>query len=716
MKKLMILLAAAGLVAATACTRDYSEMDAAGTEGLVTLSARLPQQFQTRSIGDGQTATKLSYAVYEAGATTPLLTSESAGAPVVEFNNLEAQLSLRLTTGKSYDILFWADSYGTDETSPYTVDFAAQTVTVDYTEALSNDEARDAFFGTIEGLEVTGPVSEQITLTRPFAQINVGADDLTTAGNAGLQTDALKTTMSVTTNVPTTLNLMDGTTSGSTQVTFASNDVPTESLIVSGQTYTYLSMNYLLIGADKTTANFSFEFTDGAVTNNRTFSNVPVQRNYRTNIIGSILTHDVNFDITIDPGFETPDNEVSALLIAAENGGTVTLTEDMTLTQDFTVAEGKTLTVNLNGNDITFDSEDIYSAIVVDGDMVINGTGSVNYKNGGILQVNETGSLIINDGQFISDVNCIQNYGGEVVINGGYFAVSQMVDGYWYLLNQLDSNPGTITVKGGTFVNYDPATGDPGRGGNFVADGYSSVLVSEDPNTYQIVEGVGATTTEDLKEAIKSGEPVITLVKDLALTEVLSFPNDVTLIADGDVTLTGAPVYFSGANTVVKGICFANGTNSSNNGSAVYVTNQSCKNLVFENCEFTNAQWDAIQLTDKDIESITITGCTFHNTVEGGYRYIHLELRDGSGAYYANPNAKVTVSGCTFENVSTAYCKDSAVTILGFSFDNMTIENNIVKGAGADNITNLMFWICDGTNFSNLISAEVLKTMFRYEA
>ena len=516
------------------------------------------------------------------------------------------------------------------------------------------------------------------------------------------------------TNVPTTLNLLNGTTTGSTSVDFASHAVPTESLVVSGRTYTYLAMNYLLMGADKTTTNIAFAFTDGATTGNLTFSNVPVQRNYRTNIIGSVLTGDVDFDIDIDPGFGEPDHNLSQLLFAAENGGTVELEENMTLEQEITVAEGKKMELNLNGHDIVFDSEELYTAFNVNGDMVINGPGNISYKNGGILIVNKNGSLVINGGDFSSDVNCIQVYGGSLAINGGHFSVTQMVDGHWYLLNQLDSDPGTVAIKGGTFVNYDPATGDPGRGGDFLVEGYSSVKVSDDPATYEVIEGAGAATADELKAAIAEGEPVITLVGDIALSEVLSFPKDVTLTAQGDVTLTGAPVYFNGENTVVRGIHFANGTSSSGQASAVYVTSQKCRTLVFDNCTFSNAQWDAIQLTDKDVESIEITNCTFRNTVEGGYRYIHLELRNGSD-YYANAQAKVTVTGCTFENVSSAYCKDSAVTICGFMHDNLTIADNVVKGAGADNITNMMFWICDGMNFGKLFSTEELKTMFRNE-
>ena len=729
MKKLFIFLAAAGLMASTSCTRDDSEMTGSGSEGIVTLSARLPQQLQTRSMGDGLTATKLTYAVYEAGAKTPLLTSESDGAPVVEFNDLQAQLTLRLATGRSYDVLFWADAFGQkDDANPYKVDFEAQSVTVDYDAALSNDESRDAFFGTIQGMEVTSATSQEIVLTRPFAQINVGTDDLAVAAQSGLQTDALQTEMQLS-NVPTMLNLMDGTTSGSANVTFAANAIPTEQLTVSGKTYDYLAMNYLLIGADKTTTNIAFTFSDGATTSNRSFSNVPVQRNYRTNIVGSVLTQGVDFDIEIDPGFEEPDHNLAALLMAAENGGSVTLTESVELPRTLTVPAGKKLTVDLGGQEIRYTGTSTGGAIDVYGELEIRGEGVVDGgSNATVTAVAAMGAnakVTIYGGTYKvgADNNgewndCIYAYnGGEITIYGGHFESAVASPGGIYtVLNVNNSKPGAITVYGGEFVNYDPATGDDaGTVSTFVAEGYSSVKTGENPDTWQVIEGAGAATAEELKEAVAAGEPVITLVKDIALTEVLSFNKDVTLVADGDVTLTGAPVYFNGANTTVRGIHFANGTSSSGNASAVYVTSQKCRTLSFEDCTFTNAQWDAIQLTDKDIESVSITNCTFRNTVEGGYRYIHLELRNGS-AYYANAEAKVTITGCTFENVSSTYCKDSAVTLCGFSHENLTIENNVVKGDGADNITNSMFWICNGTNFGDLFSAETLKSMFRYEA
>ena len=66
----------------------------------------------------------------------------------------------------------------------------------------------------------------------------------------------------------------------------------------------------------------------------------------------------------------------------------------------------------------------------------------------------------------------VYSQGGNIVIEGGFFQTDFSYRGYYYVLNQSNGNPGTITVKGGTFVNYNPSTGDDNLGGNFVASGY----------------------------------------------------------------------------------------------------------------------------------------------------------------------------------------------------------------------------------------------------
>ena len=69
----------------------------------------------------------------------------------------------------------------------------------------------------------------------------------------------------------------------------------------------------------------------------------------------------------------------------------------------------------------------------------------------------------------------IESNGGNIVIEGGFFYTDYAYRNFYYVLNQQNGNPGTITVKGGTFVNYDPSKGDDNLGGNFVAEGYKVV-------------------------------------------------------------------------------------------------------------------------------------------------------------------------------------------------------------------------------------------------
>ncbi|HIR38294.1 MAG TPA: hypothetical protein IAC93_07995 [Candidatus Limisoma gallistercoris] len=310
MKKQLCKLAIFALLLSTAsCSDEQFAGDLTGGETTVTFNAQLPAGLQTRTAGDGLKATTLSYAVYEHGTTTPVITSEDE----VTFENRQATLSLHLAKGKTYDFLFWADAYKKDDPkNPYTVNFDTQTLTVNYENALSNDESRDAFFGTAN-VTVKGAVSQDITLKRPFAQLNIGTNDMAEAETAGLKTDALQSSVKVS-GIFSSMNLMTGIPDPSTsrEVTFGLNDIPDESFMVDGKTFDYLALNYLLVSDQKGLVNCEFTYTDGATTDTRTIDNVPVQRNYRTNIFGSLLTGSVDFDITIEPDFNTPDYGVAA--------------------------------------------------------------------------------------------------------------------------------------------------------------------------------------------------------------------------------------------------------------------------------------------------------------------------------------------------------------------------------------------------------------------
>lgn len=350
MKKVLFSTVAmsALMLMATSCADDQTSDLKAGAESTVTITAQLPGDMGTRAFADGKKATELHYAVYEKGTTTPLKVCKKAdgtkGQPegTATMTGLKTTISLQLTTGKEYDFVFWADAPGDNV---YTFNSENQTVTVNYANAENNTDNLDAFFGQKKALKVSGNMSISQELRRPFAQINIGTDDFDAAAAAGYTVS--ESTIGVATYK--TLNLLSGEVSDPVTATFVKKPIPTEDskFSVNSKDYKYLSMSYVLVPKDKETVDIAFDYT----LTNRTFTNVPVQRNYRTNIYGSLLTNTANFNVVIAPGFNDPDynnNVITAstqteLATAAQTpNAVIKLKESTTYTLPATVAEGVT--------------------------------------------------------------------------------------------------------------------------------------------------------------------------------------------------------------------------------------------------------------------------------------------------------------------------------------------------------------------------------------
>lgn len=149
-------------------------------------------------------------------------------------------------------------------------------------------------------------------------------------------------------------------------------------------------------------------------------------------------------------------------------------------TQSFT---GGTHTLNSGAiaqkvNDVAVNVSGNGTSVTITGGYYDGGEGG----NNRCIQVNTGATVTIKDGTFTvgKDASGTGNSvvlcnGGTVNIEGGFFYTDYNWRGFFYVLNQQNSTPGTITVKGGTFVNYDPSKGDDNLGGNFVASGYSVI-------------------------------------------------------------------------------------------------------------------------------------------------------------------------------------------------------------------------------------------------
>lgn len=342
-KKLFLgMFAAATMLFATSCQNDELDAVQSGNEATVSFNLGVEGGVQTRAtISDGSGANKLVYAVFDKDGnriTTIAKVEKATTFPTTE--------NITLAKGQTYKVAFWAQN---SATSAYVLD-DDMNLTIDYTSnyGKNNDEDRDAFFKT-ETFTVTGNTNIYVELKRPFAQLNVGVYTGDDNKNGKIESPeenkdweyaeasgvTIETSKVVIKNAATTLDLVSGNVGGKTEVTYDFNTIPTQWLEVETDAtktgkehFKYLSMSYFLVntngdngvvGDGDTKANLDgVEFTfrsggnDIVLGENDGLTQVPVQRNWRTNIIGKLLTGDVDFTISIDPIYDGEYNNGTA--------------------------------------------------------------------------------------------------------------------------------------------------------------------------------------------------------------------------------------------------------------------------------------------------------------------------------------------------------------------------------------------------------------------
>ena len=294
--KFFCALAATALVGLTACSSD--EPVAQNGDGNVNFTLRLPDAIGTRAYSDGLSATQLNYYVYDEDNGSENIEALNGTATFV---NRETTVSLNLVSGKSYSIVFLATVPGQ---SHYTYTASSKDLDVTYGSA-AQDESRDAFYVYEPTFKVTGAISKDIILRRPFAQINVGTTDWASATDAGIS--LTETSMTVT-GVANKINLGTGDVEGNEEVTFTSAAMPA----TPGETFPYaaanvdryMAMNYVLVGKDKSTVDVKMNTNANPDIDEMVFSQVPVQRNYRTNIYGALLTNPADYNVIINQEYE----------------------------------------------------------------------------------------------------------------------------------------------------------------------------------------------------------------------------------------------------------------------------------------------------------------------------------------------------------------------------------------------------------------------------
>ena len=313
-------MAAAVLFGAASCAKeDISSSIANGETVEVTFTANLPE-LGTRAYGDGTNANVVYVNVYEANSNTLLgdLTRDEG----YTVSGKQAKVNIALVKGMKYDIVFWAQNAACNY---YRLD--GKVVKVDYNNATANDNSRDAFYAYVQDFDPIAPNGkDDVKLYRPFAQLNAATLDKQDVVNSGVQ---FLTRSEVKTYTYTQFNIAEGDVEGNlVEVSFSPTTIPANldiaEVLPGKENYTYLSMNYLLVN-DKELVDATFKFygkrTEGDtefLLAANTYSNVPLQRNYRTNILGKLITKSTDFYVEIKPAFDNTEYEVVAVNNTAE--------------------------------------------------------------------------------------------------------------------------------------------------------------------------------------------------------------------------------------------------------------------------------------------------------------------------------------------------------------------------------------------------------------
>ena len=418
------------------------------------------------------------------------------------------------------------------------------------------------------------------------------------------------------------------------------------------------------------------------------------QLNYESDSTGKDYDKDATYYPVIDE---------AGLKNALKAGGNVSV--EATLAPAAAIVADKNATLNMNGKTIAnitdiWDVEpNSWSLVSVreGATLTIDGNGTFKAKENDCyaVDVQDDGcKVVIKSGTFIGNIHAVYVYTGEAVIEGGFFSVQQKypdaAKADEFVLNCYDANRanGTakITVKGGTFVNFNPADCQAeGAHTNFVAEGYS---VIKEPQAngdvwYTVVEGTGASSNEELNNVISSAtEPTtVTLGKGTYTLPTLE-NKDITVKGTKDTIVDMKNGVNKASSASFDGVTVNFGTENykgfQHTGKLTYkdctITGKQflyAEEVEFINCEFVQDAVD-YNVWTYGAGSVLFKDCTF--TCKGKAVLIYNE-----GTLSAQT---VEFQNCKFE-ASSAVDGKAAIEIDSYG----TSYNVIVDQATADNVT-----------------------------
>lgn len=463
MKKLLYGIAALAIAfLAGSCQRENLEPVAEGTT--VTYTVQVPGALTTKA-GEtyGGAVNQLVYEVHRvlADETTQLLYQKTE-----TITNGVVNLDIEFVKDQNFKVLFWAQ-----KENVYNKDGAINLTAVEVParQAAGAEENYEAFYGTDDFTNGTSAASGKVTLTRAVSLLSIGTTQASlnvgdVDGNVGLNGASVTVK-----DLPNTLNVMTGEATANADQTYPSATGST--FVVGTETYVYVAKNYVAFAdAEKSTVDVELTITTDEGTINHSIPSVPLKRNFKTNIVGDLITASAKYNITLSDDWS--DETLDIILV----NDALSLQEAINQSPDNQETEIK-LEGDIDLNDLAAllgtlstkaGSDPVYITVPAGKIVTLDLNG---YTLSGVDETQTSYGLITNKGN-LTIVNSAEDKAGKIMLKA-------TVESEWNRYSSvISTQPGsTLTVGagveiehlGGTSMSYAIDVLTNGRGTSAVA-------------------------------------------------------------------------------------------------------------------------------------------------------------------------------------------------------------------------------------------------------
>lgn len=700
MKKCFLLMAGIILLAFTACQSDELANGGRNGEVAASFSVQLPGNgndavTRAATAGDGTSVNRCIMEIY----LNDELYSRQIGA--IQPEGLTAGFDVRLVTSQTYKFVFWADHVESVEGEAIKTDLHYNTADLrnismqgDYNGS-SKDDTRDAFFASLEKL-VTNAFSESVELTRPFGQLNIKTEDLASIPDNQKEAFVPVTAGLSFKNLYTGFNAATGNLLGEpTAVAYkAASDVVDAN---GNLTVDYLFAPNTAGGQHLVNMTLAVYNAAGGQITTKDLNNIPVQRNYKTNVTGNLLTVDSKVNVTVAPAFSSPALSETVIEVASVSEVAEALKTNTNVV--VTEAPKEAATISLP----KYESGDVAVSITLpetSQDITINYT-----KETGEESKNAPKELNITAPSASKII--IDALESTVTLNGQSYTAVEATTADNTLIVESSVTIGTLTLKKGNVKLYGKITTsvskDTGWSGtiircldnqqsydNLIADnvsGYTSILIEREASfdASKASANASATVGKPMKIAANATIAHLKMHVDQAAVSPIEIIDGAANVVFDDLTVSSTneqslvKVVGTGQKVTIR-----NGslllTSGKSNQSGFNIQNGGHENTITALLEDTYIGFGATKLNVDKSQDYTYTDEKKNDFTKSAWSRAITVGYNSAKAYDGTAVTNLTVNRCVFEGVYYVINTLHNVSL------NVDVDDSVLDGRAAFNI------------------------------